>query len=369
VFSGLDGLVSIQPLICGYNGCVTASQTSTGERLKNLGRFFIVALVISFWFAVLLLQNPGDDLETDFYPIYRAGQVLLAGENPYSQAEIEHYRSVWEAPFARAGFAYPLFLVVGIIPLLLLPLKAAAWVWTGFGIAGSAAAIFLQKNWRAVLLLPFLFMPLHRAATFRQATLVWCALLVVLILAMQHKKAWLVGWCIVMLAAKPQVGILFSAAGLVWGLRQDRKVLLWAGAWAVGIYGLSFWLQPGWVQAWMQNVLIYERIVEPVSLLPWSLILLAVTWKLPWYARLAAAQVALFPLSDVYSSLPLLLTWVGIGGWLSLAGSAVSWVWLALGLPTTVSMLWLMILLPVITASLVRFWQAMARPGASPAQR
>lgn len=348
---------------------MTVAKIPTRERLKNLGRFFVVALVISFWFSLLFLQNPGDNLETDFYPIYRAGQVLLAGENPYSQAEIEHYQSVWDAPFASAGFAYPLFLVVGIFPLLLLPLKAAAWVWTGFGIAGSTAAIFLQKNWRSVLLLPFLFMPLHRAATFRQATLVWCALLVVMILAMQHKKAWLVGWCIVMLAAKPQVGILFSAAGLVWGFRQDRKVLGWAGMWAVGMYGLSFWLYPGWVQAWLQNLLLYESIVQPATLLPWSLILIFTTWKLPWYARLAAAQVALFPLSDVYSSLPLLLTWVGIGGWLSLVGSAISWVWLVLALPSTVTVLWMMILLPVVMASLVRFWQALTHPADSPAQR
>lgn len=331
------------------------------QRLQNLGRFFIASFTIAFWFLLLALQNPGDDLETDFYPIYRAGRVLLAGGNPYSQEEIKHYQQVWRAPFAAAGFAYPLFMVVGIFPLLLFPLKVAAWIWVGFGIAGSIAAIRLEKNWRRILLLPFLFLPLHRAATFRQSTLVWVALAVLLLWAMRRKISWLVGWCIVMLLAKPQVGLLFSLYGLVWGFRQDRNALLWAGGWSITILGISFWLRPDWVQGWLHNVTLYERIVRPPSLLPWGLLLLLVTWKLPLYARLAAAQVALFPLSDVYSALPLLLTWVGVGGMLALAGAALSWLWLILALPTTVTVFWMMILTPLILASLVRLKQAVSQ--------
>lgn len=328
------------------------------KKYRNLAIFFIVALTISFWFLLLVLQDPGDGLETDFYPIHRAGRALLAGQNPYSQEEIEHYQQIWEAPFAAAGFAYPLFLVVGVFPLLLLPLKAAAWIWAGLGVAGSIAAIRLQKEWRTILLLPFLFLPLHRAATFRQATLVWVALIVFFIWAMERRKSWLAGWCIVMLLAKPQVGLLFSLYGLVWAFKRDRNTLLWAGAWGAAILGSSFWLQPTWVQDWMHNVALYESIVHPPSLLPWSLVLVVATWKLPWYARLAAAQVALFPLSDVYSALPLLLTWVGIGGPLALLGSALSWSWLILALPTTVTIFWILILVPVILASWVRFRQA-----------
>jgi hypothetical protein len=326
------------------------------SKFRNLSRFFITAFLISLWIISLLLQKTGDGLETDFYPIYRAGQTLLAGQSPYSQTEIDHYKQVWEVPFAAAGFAYPLPIVVGILPLLLLPLKAAAFIWVAFGIVGAVAAIRLRPDWQPILLLPFLFLPLHRAATFRQATLIWVAMIPVLVWAMRTRKSWLVGWCIVMLPAKPQVGLLFSLAGLYWALRENRFTLIWAAGWGFLILGGSFLLDPTWLSGWMKNLQLYNEVVTPVSFLPWSLVLIVVTWKLPWYARLAAAQVALFPASDVYSALPLLLSWVGIGGRLALLGSALSWVWLFASLPSTALIFWILILTPLIVASLFRIY-------------
>ena len=334
---------------------------------KNLLKFFINCLLIGLWFLLLLFQDPGDGLGTDYYPIYRAGRQLLQGVNPYSQAEIEHYLQTWDVPFAAAGFAYPLPLVVGVLPLVLLPLKIGVLLWTAFGLTGAVSAIRLRQDWRPIILLPFLFMPLLRAATFHQATLLSMALVPIMIFAMRRKYAWLAGWCIVMLPTKPQAGLLFSLAGLLWAWREQRKVLGWTVFWGFLIWGGSFLLEPGWLQGWLHSLHLYNDIVTPVSFLPWSLILIILTWRLPWYARLAAIQVALFPATDAYSALPLLLTWVGIGGNLALVGSALSWLWVIFALPNTAIIFWLLILLPLGAACLVRWgenrWRLPGRVG------
>jgi hypothetical protein len=101
----------------------------------------------------------------------------------------------------------------------------------------------------------------------------------------------------------------------------------------------------------------YNGIVYTASLLPWGLVLLAVTWRLPWYARLGAAQVVFFPVTDVYSGLPLLLTWVGVGGPLALLGSCISWLGVILGLPNTIVAFWADIMIPVICCAGWRLYE------------
>lgn len=328
--------------------------------------FGLTVFVIMFWFVILKIQQPGDGLGTDFYPLYHAGQTLRTGGNPYSQEEIKHYEETWDVPFAEAGFVYPLPLVVSIWPLTFLPLFLGVLIWVVGGVIGAFSCIGLQKNWQQMVLLPFLFMPLHRSIIMKQATLVWFAVAVLLIWLIRCKKLpWLMGWCIAVLPAKPQAGLLFAVAGLLWAWRHNRQVLGWTFGWGILIWGGTFLLQPSWVFDWWESLKIYNQLVVPASFLPWSLILIATTWRLPWYARLAAVQVALFPASDVYSALPLLLTWVGINGRLALLGSSISWVWVVAHLPNSTSIFWLLILTPVVLASAWRWWQPRKLPQSS----
>lgn len=313
-----------------------------------VSRRLAIVAIIGLWLVLLVAQQPRDGVGTDFYPIYWAAQVLRAGQNPYGPEMTARLVQAWRVPFAAAGLAYPLPTVVSAWPLLLLPLPLATVLWTSFGAVGSAAVIGLRSNWRSFYLLPFLFMPLHRAILMKQATLVWVALVVIMIVAQRRRWAWLSGLCIVVLPAKPQVGLLFAIAGCVIAWREHKQVLPWIVGWGILIWGGSFWLQPDWVQAWLASVARYNAIVATATVLPWGLVLLLVTWRLPWYARLAAAQVVLFPLSDVYSALPLLLIWIALDPPIALAGSAVSWVWVLAGLPNTITMFWVWIMLPLI---------------------
>ncbi len=254
--------------------------------------------------------------------------------------------------------SHPLPAIVGVLPLALLPLPLAVLICTASGAIGSAAAIRLREDWSSLLLLPFLFMPLHRAIVVKQATLVWFALVVLLLFAIRHCRAWVVGLCVALLPAKPQVGILFALAAVIWAWREHRSALMWIVGWSALIWGMSFWLQPTWLQDWLASVALYNDIVYTASLLPWGLLLLACTWRLPWYAQLAAAQVVLFPLADVYAGLPFLLTWVAIGGPLALIGSSVSWLPLIMGLPNSADAFWVTTVLPLMACAAWRLYTA-----------
>lgn len=324
---------------------------------RSLLHWLVLVAGAGLWIAAFFLRQPADGMGTDFYPIYRAGRALLAGENPYGAAVTAELARTWHVPYAAAGFAYPLPAVVGVWPIVLLPLPLAVLVWVLAGLAGAVAAIGLRRDWRGLLLLPLCFMPLHGAVIMKQATLIWFALIVLLIFAMRRRWSWVVGLCIVLLPAKPQVGVLFALAGLVWAWRNDRRTLAWAAGWGALVWGGSFLLLPTWVSDWVASVVRYNGIVYSPSLLPWSLVLLAVTWRLPWYARLAAAQVALFPVIDVYSALPLLLTWVGIGGPLALLGASISWLGVIVGLPNTIVAFWANIMVPLIACAIWRLYE------------
>jgi hypothetical protein len=69
-----------------------------------------------------------------------------------------------------------------------------------------------------------------------------------------------------------------------------------------------------------------------------------------------APPLVLFPLSDLYSALPLLLCWVAIGGPPALLGAGCSWLRQIFGLPTNLDVLWGLILWPLIPAAIWRSW-------------
>lgn len=93
------------------------------------------------------------------------------------------------------------------------------------------------------------------------------------------------------------------------------------------------------------------------NLLPVSLLAVVACWRLPWWSWVAVAQVVAFPLSDLYSALPLLLCWIAVGGPLALIGAGLSWVWPIAGLPNTIEVFWLLLIWPLIIGAGWRSWQ------------
>ncbi len=319
---------------------------------RRLLQYLSIICIASLWVILLI----ADQLGTDFYPLHFAARLTLAGDSPYGSEATARLAQSWPAPFASAGIAYPLPLILLITPFALLPFPLASLLWIGVGATGALLCVRITEDHATSILLPLLFLPLYRAVVLGQATLIWFGLAVIMVWATRDHRGWLVGICIMLLALKPQNGLLFALAGMIWSWRTDRRALLWALG-AGGVFGgLAFAVQPDWLGAWLAQTRQYQTIVHPPLVLPWGLLVVLACWRLPWWARVAALQVVLFPLSDLYSALPLLLCWIAIGGPLALVGAGCSWLWLIFGLPNNVDVLWGLIFWPLIAAAVWRSW-------------
>lgn len=303
------------------------------------------------WVVAYISMDPIDGIGTDYYPTYRAGKAILDGQDPYGPEIIEEFIATWKVPYPAVGYVYPLPLAFSMLPFSLLPLTGAIVAWILVGGLGSSAAIGLNPNWRQLVLLPLCFMPLFNAVLLKQVTLVWFAIAVLLLFSMQTERTWLVGICIALLPMKPQVGFCFMLAGVLWAWQCNRRALLWAAAWSLVLWGSCFLIQPTWVSDWLASVMRYNHIVYTAHLWPWGVLLLIVSWHLPWYTRLGVLHSLFIPIPDSYALLPLLLVWVAIGGRLAVVGSAFSWLGIVLGLPNTALVLIGTTIIPLILCS------------------
>lgn len=310
----------------------------------------------ALWLITLYAQSPR---APDFFPLYFAAGRVLAGESPYGAQATAALAQRWDAPFAAAGVAYPLPLILLVTPLTALPLVAAAIVWVALG-AAMAAGVADLPAWRGsamAALLPLSFLPLQRSLVMGQATLIWFGLAALLLRSARRGDTWPWAICMALLVLKPQNGLIFALYGAYLAWRERRAVLLIAAGVGLALAGVSFLIQPGWLAAWRGQLAAYQAIVEPQTLLPWGLAVVAACWRAPAWARLAILQVALFPLSDLYSGAPLLIAWCAFPPPLALAGAGASWLWLLLGLPNTLGSFWLTLLLPLALAGIWQQWR------------
>lgn len=322
-------------------------------RFRFLVNVFPFIILIAFWFALFFT----DALRgVDFYPLYFAATRIRDGLSPYGQDATFALMQNWDAPFASAGIAYPFPFLLLIVPFTFAPFPYAAWMWEFLGGISSIFVLKLGKAWRHSFPLLFLFLPFYRSISLGQATLIWFGLSALLLHGIYSRRPWLVGIVVVLLLLKPQNGLFFAVAGILWGWAEERQTLWWFLGTALIIGCIAFGIRPGWLSEWIAQIQLYATIVTPQSLLPAGLLVLAACWRLPWWARVAVAQVVLFPLSDMYSALPLLFCWIAIDGPLALVGAGLSWLWLIGGFPNTVTMLWIFILVPLIVCALLRTW-------------
>ncbi len=324
----------------------------------RLLRASICTMIIGVW-IVLLIQDAR--LGVDFVPLYLAGERILSGLSPYGADATADLMRQWHAPFAAAGNAYPLPMLILILPLTLLPLMAATLLWTTAGALGTGASVGLARRPATLLVLPFLFLPFHRAVVMGQATLLWMALAVGLVYAINKKHGPMVGIVCALLLLKPQNGAILALGGLVYAIREHPSALWWFAGTGTALGGVSWALQPQWVSAWLDQVRLYQAVVQPPALLPVGVLVVLACWRLPWWGLLAAAQVVCFPLTDLYSVLPLLLCWVSIGGTVALVGAGVSWLWPLLGMPNDLVTIWCVLLLPLMAGAIWRGWLAPMR--------
>lgn len=242
-----------------------------------------------------------------------------------------------------------------VAPMTVLPLEIAVYFW--FLILLASIAIFvIEVGGRRLemIVMPLLSYPLLHALTIKTTAVLWLGLVGLLIFALRKNLIVLAGLCIALLPGKPQTGLIFAIAAVIWALRNNQAVLLSAFMWVLLIWGGSWVLYPNWPLSWRSSVQTYREQVMLVWLLPEGLLLLLFSRGLSWKALTAVTQVISFPLNDIYSSLPLLVGWLEMGGWL--AGISVLCSWMAVALyqnPNNPLALWVTVLLPYCFCTLV----------------
>jgi hypothetical protein len=120
-------------------------------------------------------------------------------------------------------------------------------------------------------------------------------------------------------------------------------------------WGGTLFVQPNWVQAWLQVLAQYLRDSVNFSLLPQGLAAVAVMFLLraPVLAQLALLQVVIFPANDIYSTLPLIIGWLSLNSNYTALGVAMAWVApMIYPFPNNLGTIWALIILPYVLFAL-----------------
>ncbi len=241
-----------------------------------------VILVASLFYVNLRFtrSNPGGN---DFLPRWVATRVYLTtGQSPYSA---EATAAIQDAIYGRAAepdedqalFAYPFYSVFLFAPFAFIPdyaVARAAWVTLQeIAIVVTAVTAISLSGWKPgrVLLAGFFLFALTwyhgaRPLVDGNAAILVTAFFTGGLLAMRLNKDVMAGALFALSTMKPQMVVFPLAFVLIWSFWQRRQVVVGATlAILAGLVGLSFLLQPGWLIANLQQVLVYQSYLPAMT--------------------------------------------------------------------------------------------------------
>lgn len=324
------------------------SESHAAAMLLSSDRWIVLGILSLLFILPIALQGYGHD----FCPIYEGARLMVNDQSPYGAAATAYLAQTCPAVEAGAGTAYPLPFYFLLVPFVLLPFPIAAFIWTWIGTLLSLAIFLFVRQWPNIIFLSICFLPFYRAVMIGQSSLIWFGICVILLMSLCRNWWFMAGICIAILVWKPQAGAIFALAGMWWGIRYDRRVLL-VGAVHVWIMLIVAYVwQPNWLADWLLQVAVYQRVNISSS---WLIILplaLVLSWRFPGIVKIALIQVFLFPLVDPYAALPLLIIWILVGGWGAFFGASVAYLWPSWPWQGH----WLLIIGPLLLAMAYRSW-------------
>jgi hypothetical protein len=244
----------------------------------------------------------------DYLQLHRALQLELEGKSGYGPEMDQYFRKVWPQ-FAHISMAYPLPAMWLALPLLPLPEAALQPIFALLSLATVVVGMWLLRMPWPLLY----FLPLLMAFIELNPVLSLVGLALIGIWAARERRWWLLGIIVALtVGSKPQGTLLFGAGLALIGLRAKAwPQLLLPG---LVLAGVTWLLEPAWVQEWLVIVGRYGASVQAYSLLVWVPVALAL---LVGCADLRSCRLA----------------------WLVVAGSWLVWLvegvaapWLSIGL-------------------------------------
>ncbi|HYU82005.1 MAG TPA: glycosyltransferase 87 family protein [Candidatus Polarisedimenticolia bacterium] len=230
---------------------------------------YLAAIILGVLFVVLLgpLDRRLELLHiNDFSGFWAGPRAVLAGVSPWDPANYPAARIAFDTQRDDASVLnYMPWTVIALLPLGLLPLEVAAWIWMALSmILGAVALRALLREFmpgRAVVhgmlgLALFAGQPGFHTIVLGQWALLLMSAVAAIVLAVRADHARRAGLAALALLAKPQL-FVWTALGLAIPAFFDRRYRRFV-AFAVVVAGalvISAWLAfPDWFPAWIQDI-------------------------------------------------------------------------------------------------------------------
>lgn len=252
-------------------------------RYKILSTSVGIAVYLALVLGIYVTFSSHVTGANDFYPRWRgAYALLLEGRSPYSdsvtqQIQREMYGRLARADEDQVAFAYPLYVVFIIAPLVLIPYAWAQAAWMALltvsviaGVAILTQATSLRPLGLALLVLGVLISyPVVRGIFLGQFALLSFGLVALAMLSIHSERDYLAGGLLVLATCKPQDVVLIVPLVLLWAARMRRwRVWIGAGATAILLAGLSALFEPDWLTQFYRAIVLYpsySRIGPPLE--------------------------------------------------------------------------------------------------------
>jgi hypothetical protein len=248
-----------------------------------------------------LVHNGNPPAHQDLYPMWNAYRAIVHHVNPYSESvtvstQIAIYgRPAAESPLDPLRFAYPVFAVIPMLPLLFFSYAATCKAAV---VLFSALTMFSAYWWLgpatgrtvrvAAMLLALSFFPVVMALMLVQPTLLFAALIAASLACVRGGRYRMAGVLVALATGKPQLAVMAYLPLAVWtfsGWKQRKPLALWFAGTEAVLFAVSFLLVPGWFTEWLRTISSYPGYTRP----PLLLVLLG---TLPGSVAMLAAMVA-----------------------------------------------------------------------------
>jgi len=236
----------------------------TAERRADVA--FLIGVFIGV--AFIVIAGPLDRRielvhENDFSGFWAGARALVIGADPYDAATWrDTVRVLGTQEPNTSVYGYVPWVAVALVPLALLPLETAAWIWMVGGVA--LAAIALRALLRALVpadaVLHFAFglallvsQPGFHALVLGQWSFVLLAALCAAIVALRAGRDRTAGIIAAAFLAKPQL-FVWTSLGMLVTARDRIRFVIAGGLTGLAIVALGWFVLPGWLAAWSADV-------------------------------------------------------------------------------------------------------------------
>jgi hypothetical protein len=251
------------------NSQVTTNNLSAKTILVVMLLFLVALALLSFGIHQVTQNNT---LGSDFYTFWVAGRALfLDHTSPYSPdvtlaSQLGTYHRPALAQEDQLAFAYPLYSLLAVFPLVWLQYPWAQSIWMALEILALISAVFLsfpKQPWLPFILL--VFYPVFFGLVLGNFNILISSILIlVYTLLLKNNSSRLLqilaGVCLAWCTIKPQFIWLHLFFLILLALRNRQYIFIASFLGGMILFGsISLILLPNWPFAWLQRVSEYTQ--------------------------------------------------------------------------------------------------------------